>query len=155
MAKAIKTTDKNVYKGRKEAWTEPQTDSFSLSQEMTFVHKSHRKISAFEVGVTTCVFDEYASESQLSAPLKTDVVAKYEVIIDFTEINDNTPEYVYLMTVPAGTPMSEHDNEYRFEMSHDVKISLIGEMGRMRIKDDSYETYAYGGHTINVFTKKY
>ena len=156
MAIKINTTDENTYKGQKDGkWTEPKTGKWFLEEAETFVHKSHCKITSFQVGVTTCVYDEQCSEMQASAPLKSDVVNGYEVITDFTTINNNTPEYVYLMTLPAGTIVAEHGNEYRFEMTNDVEILLIGEMGQMRIKDDSYETRCYGGHTINVFTKKY
>lgn len=156
MAIKINTTDNNTYKGAKDGqWTEPKTGKYFLEEAETFVHKSHVKISSFQVGVTTCVYDEVCSEMQINAPLKSDVVSAYEVIVDYTTINNNVPEYVYLMTLPAGTVVTEHGNEYRFEMSHEVEILLIGEMGTMRIKDESYETRVYGGHTINVFTKKY
>ena len=123
-----------------------------LERDLSFLKK---KVESFQVGVTTCVYDEYCSETQVNSPLKSDVVSTYEVIVDYTTINNNTPEYVYLMTLPAGTVITEYGNEYRFEMSHEVEINLIGEMGTMRIKDESYETRVYGGHTINVFTKKY
>jgi hypothetical protein len=156
MAIKIKTTDNNVYKGQKDGqWTEPKTGKWLLEEAETFVHKSHRKINAFQVGVTTCVYDEQWSEMQLNAPLKSDVVKTNEVLIDYTSINNNAPEYVYLMTLPAGTVVTEHGNEYRFEMTHDVEIALIGQMGQMRIKDNSHETRVYGGHTINVFTEKF
>ncbi len=156
MSIAISTTESKVYCGKKDgSWTEPQTGKYRLSEPTTFVHKSHYKILEFEIGVTTCVYDEDCSEMQMNAPLKSDVVNTYEVLIDYTSINNNRPEYVYLMTLPAGTIIVEHGNEYRFTMSHDVEIRLIGEMGTMRIKDESYETRVYGGHTINVFTKKY
>lgn len=156
MAIKINTTDKNTYAGKKDGfWSEPKTGRYLLEESQTFVHKSHRKITSFQVGVTTCVYDEDCSEMQITAPFKGDVINDFEVIVDYTTINNNTPEYVYLMTLPAGTIVTEHGNEYRFEMSHDVEIHLIGEMGTIRIKDDSYETRVYGGHTINVFTKKY
>ncbi len=156
MAIKINTSDKNTYKGQKDGqWTEPKTGKYFLEEAEAFVHKSHRKITSFQVGVTTCVYDEEWSFMQINAPLKSDVVNRFEVITDYTCINNNTPEYMYLMTLPAGTVVTEHGNEYRFEMSHKVKILLIGEMGSLRIKDESYETSVYGGHTINVFTKKY
>lgn len=156
MATQIKTTDKKIYQGKKDGyWTEQKTGKYYLEEPETFVHKSHEKVKSFQVGVTTCVYDEFYSEKKINAPLKSDILEKYEVIVDYTEINNNGPEYLYLMTLPAGTIVEEYGNEYRFVMSHDVKIYLIGEVGRIRIKDDSYETRVYGGNTIEVFTKKY
>jgi archaellum component FlaF (FlaF/FlaG flagellin family) len=140
MAIKINTTDKNTYNGKKDGqWTEPKTGKYLLEEAETFEHKSHIKIDSFQVGVTTCVYDEYESEMQINAPLKSDVLKDFEVLVDYTAINDNTPEYVYLMNLPAGTVVTEHGNEYRFEMSHEVEIILIGEMGKVRIKDNSYD----------------
>jgi len=156
MAIKINTTDKSTYKGKKDgSWTELKTGLYFLEEAEAFVHKSYRKINSFQVGVTTCVNDEYSSEMLLNAPLKGDVEKNYEVLTDYTTINNNLPEYVYMMTLPAGTVVTEYGNEYRFQMSHEVEIALIGEMGTMKVKDDSYETSVYGSHTINVFTKKY
>jgi hypothetical protein len=153
----IPTTNSPTYSGAKDGkWTEPFTGDFILEKTSDFVHKSHTEISAFEVGVTTCVYEEYWSEQMMRAPLRSEVLEKYEVVIDYTNINNNPPEYVYLLTLPKGTYIREYGgNEYRFVMTHDVRIRLIGEMGSMRIKDDSYESKVFGDHTINVFTKKY
>lgn len=154
MAIKILTTDSDVYSGKKDgSWTEPKTGKYRLDEPMTFIHKSHNRIDEFQTGVTTCVYDEYMSEKFESSPLKSDVHA--DILVDYTSINGNLPEYVYAMELPEGTRIDEYGNEYRFEMNHNVKISLIGRMGNIRVKDDSYESRVYGGHTISVFTKKY
>lgn len=155
----IKVTNTNTYKGRKERWTELKTGSFRLKEDLVCVHKSYRKIKAFEAGITTCVYDEIDSKKQLES-MTYEQAKKHNIVKDYTHIvrPDNSPEYVYTMILPAGTYVEEYDNEYRFEMNESVEINLVGTMGRVRISDENlypYECSVYGGKWINVFTKKY
>jgi len=153
----ILTTNKGIYKGKKDqAWTESLTNSFILKENSLFVHKSYEKINAFEIGVETCVYNEMYSQEILNSFSYNDI-RKENIIKDLTHKvrPDNPEEYVYIMYVPKGIQISEYGNEYRFIMNDSVKIELIGTMGTVRVRDDSYETKVYGGHTINVFTEKY
>lgn len=153
----IPVTTSAKYTGKKDgAWTEEKTAERVLDSDTILIHKSHRLISEFAAEVRTCVYDEIDSEKQLSS-ISYEDAKNFEVIADYTHIvrKDIPCEYVYTMRLPKGTRLEEFGNEYRFEMNGDVEITLVGEMGSMRIKDDSYETRVYGGHTINVFTKKY
>jgi len=154
----IKVTNSKTYKGRKENWTEQKTRSFRLKSDLVCVHKSERKIKSFQSGVTTCVYDEFDSKEQLES-MTYEQAKKHNITRDYTHIvrPDNNPDYVYTMILPAGTYVEEYDNEYRFVISSEIKIKLIGTMGRVRITDKElhpYECSVYGGKWVNVFTKK-
>ena len=153
----IKVTNTANYTGKKDGrWLEEKTNEKFLQEDMILVHKSHKKINEFCVGIETCVYDEYDSEKQLSS-ITYEEANKFTVIQDQTHLvrKDISCEYIYTMKLPKGTFVEEFGNEYRFVMTEEIEVRLFGEMGTMRVKDDSYETRVYGGHTINVFTKKY
>jgi hypothetical protein len=155
----IQVTNKETYKGQKERWTEEKTNSFYLKNDIMCVHKTHKKIIAFQSGVTTCVYDEFDSKGQLES-MDYELAKTKKVIYDYTHINrpDNDAEWVYVMRLPKGTYVEEYDNEYRFKMNSNIKIELIGTMGTMKIADEilfPYETRCYGGKLINVWTEKF
>jgi hypothetical protein len=155
----IKVTNKKTYKGQKENWTESKTRSFRLKKDLVCIHKSERKIKSFQSGITTCVYDEIDSKEQLNC-MTYEQAKQHNIVIDYTHFArpSNNPDFVYKMVLPAGTYVEEYDNEYRFQMNESVKISLIGTMGRVKIKDSSlhpYECDVYGGKFVNVYTKKF
>ena len=156
--KRIEVTNENTYRGQFEDWTEPLEREFVTKKDLVVSHKSFDLIEKFQVGVMTCINNEYDSNDYFNAPTRDYVIENYKVKKDTTHIarNDIDPEYLYKMIIPKGTRVMEFaSGEYRFYMNHSVKIELIGIMGNIRIIDDSYDSRMYGGVDIKVFTEKF
>lgn len=157
--KSIPVIPSANYSGKKDGtWTEKFTGNYVLSDDFLCVHKTYKYISSFKVGVETCVYDDEWSEAFLDSPLhnpgKQDI-PNNKIITDYILINNNTPEYVYTMLLPAGYKIKEYGNEYRFIMTDRIKISLIGQMSRIEL-EKPYQLHPWkGDRRINVFIKKY
>ena len=162
----IQVSSSAKYFGKKDGqWLEEKTGSFVLAQDTVLVHKSHKRIKEFRAGVITCAYDEFDSSKQLTAITRDAVYAATDVINDYTHIvrKDNAAEYVYTMTLPAGTRVDEFENEYRFLMTDAIQIELIGTMGMMQVAVCDAIKKVYGAPysmaattmTINVFTKNF
>lgn len=150
----IEISNKSSYTGQKDGkWTETIEGSFVTESELKFVHKSYNRIKSFEIGVETCVFDDYKSETILASMTRNFVRKNFEVKKDASLKSSN--EYVYLITVPKGTRITEvAGSEYRFIMNGRMKAEKIGTMNTMDIVNDSYNAKRYGSDRVNVWVTK-